>query len=69
MDPTASLLAAQALIANALGQHPAPVPEAVPQAGPALPRAQHATPQAHDRDPPASWYDDINLPRIAARYL
>ena len=34
VDPTASLLAAQTPIANALGQSLVPVPEAVPQAGP-----------------------------------
>ena len=40
VDSTNSLLAAQALIATALGQRPLPAPTAMPQAGPALP--QHA---------------------------
>ena len=34
VDPTASLLAVQALIANALGQYPVPVPEAIHQVEP-----------------------------------
>ena len=64
VDPTASLLAAQALITNALGQRPVPVPEAMHQVGP----VPHAAPQGI-HDPPASWYEDIDLPRTAARYL
>ena len=36
VDPTASPLAGQALIANALGQRPAPAPEAVSQAEPSF---------------------------------
>ena len=41
VDPTANLLAAQALIANALGQRPAPVPRHSPRPGQPFPYMQH----------------------------